>query len=239
MTDYFHDKVVSIVRLLKIISPFLLIIITCTGVVKGSYMLMEHYLLQPPIFENVTTEEKTKNNGGDVEEPVPVEERNYAIILERNLFGSLPEKTIEEMVNDKDYTEDIELTNLDIVLFGTVQGTEGTSRAIIFDKTVNKQDLYEKGDVVQSASIEKILRGKVILSFNGRDQMLDMSGAAKMRAGGTSVAPPGKARPQAVVPQTRPVAVAPIRPSQRAVRGSVENAVRPRVIRPSRRIGTK
>lgn len=199
---------------------------------------MEHYLLQPPVVQNII-EEKTISIGGDVEEPLIAAERDYTIILERNLFGSPLEKTIEESVNDSDYTEDIELTNLDIVLLGTVQGTEGTNRAIILDKAINKQDLYEKGDMVQSASIEKILRGKVILSFNGRDQMLDMSAAAEMRAGGTSGTPAGKARPQASNPQNSPVAVAPIRPSQRVTGGTTESAVRPRVIRPSRRIRTK
>ena len=58
---------------------------------------------------------------------------------------------------------------------------DGADRAIIFDKTVNKQALYETGDAVQGAVVKEILRGKVILVYNGRDEMLDMSEAAKVR----------------------------------------------------------
>ena len=65
---------------------------------------------------------------------------------------------------------------------GTINGGEGDSRAIVLDKSNNKQELYEKGDVIQGAKIKEILRGKVILVYNGKDEMLDMSEAAKERS---------------------------------------------------------
>ncbi len=115
---------------------------------------------------------------------------------------------------------------------GTVSGGSGENRAVILTKKDRKQKLYEAGELVEGAQIKRILRGKVVLNFNGKDEVLDMSEAAKYGKGGASgpvSAAPSYRRPQ--VEQARPaVPTAAREPVQR------QQAVRIRVVRPIRRI---
>lgn len=86
-------------------------------------------------------------------------------------------------------------TSLQIVLVGTITGSEGTERAIILDKTKRKQELYSKGDEIQGALVKEIRRGRVILAQNGREEVLDISEAAKMRPRAPQIAPPPPVAP--------------------------------------------
>lgn len=167
---------------ISIIWPLLIITIACIGLVEGGYLLLEKFVLEPtsqtavadPEPENIlakTSLEKISDIIGD-----------YRIILERNLFGSLT----KEESGEKDEAENkdekpLEATTLNIILMGTAVGDEGTVRAFILDKKSQKQELYEPGDVVQGGTIKEVLRGKVILTVNGRDEILDMSEAARVR----------------------------------------------------------
>jgi type II secretory pathway component PulC len=133
----------------------------------------------------------------------------------------------------------MELSSLNVVLMGTVNGEKGDNRAIVLDKSTNKQQLYEVGDVIQGAQVKEVLRGKVILLYNGKDEMLDMSEAANVRAGtAASVArarvggvPPRASRAISREPVTRP-ALSPRGKPGRVISG-------PRTIRPSRSIITQ
>ena len=163
------------------IFPFLLITLLCVGVVEGGYQALEYFVLRPPVEEAVVVEPDTAEQ--ELPEKDQKKERHdYRIILQRNLFGSPAEKDGPASTETPDYTEDIQLTSLNIVLMGTVNGGEGAARAIILDKSSNKQELYEVGDVIQGALIKEILRGKVILVYNGKDEMLDMSEAGSVRS---------------------------------------------------------
>ncbi len=149
---------------------------------------------------------------------------DYHIILQRDLFGSPSDKEKPEAATKQDYTENLESTSLNIVLMGTVNGAGGASRAIILDKSTRKQELYEQGDAIQGALVKEILRGKVILVYNGKDEMLDMSEAEKERS---NFPAPAVRTPARVVPNRS--AVSP--------RGTPRRVInRPRVIRPSRTI---
>ena len=64
---------------------------------------------------------------------------------------------------------------------GTVVGSEQDSFAIIEEKGGKKQDLYKVGDSVQSAVVKRILRGKVILTVQGRDKILTIEEEAASR----------------------------------------------------------
>ena len=211
------------------IFPLLIITLLCVGVVEGGYLAVEYFVLQPPEDQlqplaNVAVEQKA------AVKDEPVETHDYRAILQRNLFGSPPGADKKETVQGTDSAEELQLTSLDIVLMGTINGGEGADRAIIFDKKVNKQALYEIGDAIQGAIVKEILRGKVILAYNGKDEMLDMSEAAKVRpAYAVPVAKPGVVRgADSKEPLYRP-AVSP--------RGTPRRVVnRPRAIRPSRSI---
>ena len=162
------------------IFPLLLITLLCVGVVEGGYQALEYFVLRTPV------EKVEKSDTVAVEQKTVVENdqkkgRDYRIILQRNLFGPPPGKDQLTAAVDPDYTENLKSTSLNIVLMGTISGGDGVARAIILDKQSSKQQLYEKGDAIQGASVKEILRGKVILVYNGKDEMLDMSEAAKVR----------------------------------------------------------
>ena len=162
------------------IFPFLLITLLCVGVVEGGYQALEYFVLEVP----AETMEMASTVAVEKKPVVNVEQKNrqdYRIILQRNLFGPPPGTKEPAKTLDSEYTENLELTSLNIVLMGTVTGVDGVARAIVLDKKSNKQELYEKGDKIQGASVKEILRGKVILAYNGKDEMLDMSEAAKVR----------------------------------------------------------
>ncbi len=217
------------------ILPFLLITLLCVGLVEGGYQALEHFGLRTPVEKAVLPEAAlvetkqadivTKNRTLD-----------YNVILQRNLFGPAPgegETASNEMVEK---TEDLQTTSLNIVLMGTVNSGTGGDRAIILDKSTNKQQLYEVGDAIQGASIKEILRGKVILAYNGKDEMLDMSEAAKVRSAYASPVQKNSSRVLRVPPggssnvgTGNGTQVSPTGTPRRVIN-------RPRAIRPSRTI---
>jgi hypothetical protein len=161
------------------IVPLLLITLVCIGLVEGAYQLLEHFILDPPFKAEssevvaATERSETKTAGEN--------KIDYQIILQRNLFGPPPETDKSAISSVSKPVEPLTATSLEIVLMGTIIGSEGAERAIILDKKSQKQELYEKGDAVQGALVKDIERGKAIISHNGKDEILDMSEAAKVR----------------------------------------------------------
>lgn len=96
-------------------------------------------------------------------------------IIERNLFSSRSGEL--GRLQQQDPLEALEASSLEVVLMGTVTGPQEDQRAIIYDKRNGRQDLYEEGDYIEQAAIKQILRGKVILSIDGRDELLDITEA--------------------------------------------------------------
>jgi general secretion pathway protein C len=97
----------------------------------------------------------------------------YQPITNRDLF-----KTREDVKPEKDVS-DIELeklkqTSLNLKLFGTITGRDAQDYAVIEDTQKRKQGLYKKGDSIQNAEIKLVLRKKVVLSVNGKDEILLM-----------------------------------------------------------------
>ncbi|MDX2439443.1 MAG: type II secretion system protein GspC [Desulfobacterales bacterium] len=100
----------------------------------------------------------------------------YDSIVKRNIFNAEIEEKIESSDNqeaENQEPEKLEVTTLKLVLWGTVTG-EGQVYAVIEDKKVRQQALYEVGDSVQGAKVKKILRHEVILNHGGKDQVLEM-----------------------------------------------------------------
>lgn len=97
--------------------------------------------------------------------------RNYQVIVDRNLFGATgreaPETGFEQISG-------LEPTTLQVSLLGTIAGDEQSARAIIEDQKKREQNLYRVGDTVQNALVIRILRGKVVLRVDGRDEILTM-----------------------------------------------------------------
>lgn len=105
----------------------------------------------------------------------------YNMILERNLFSV---KTDETDTSTGDFLSQIDklvLTSLNCTLIGTIINEGGNSWAIIKDNNSNRQDRYGIGSVMNGAKIVIILRNKVVLNIDGKDELLIM-GIEKIRA---------------------------------------------------------
>jgi general secretion pathway protein C len=97
----------------------------------------------------------------------------YRPILQRDLFKTqkAPAPLAQE---SKINLEDMEETKLQLKLWGTVTGNTQQSYAVIEDTPKREQNLYRVGDSIQEATIKAILRAKVVLAVNGRDEVLAM-----------------------------------------------------------------
>lgn len=116
---------------------------------------------------------------------------DYSIITSRNLFQSSVQVNAQDQSTDADPYADIEATKLELVLMGTITGQDGADRAIIYKKRENKQEIFYKGDAIEGALIKRILRGRIILEYQGNDEILDMSEASSVRQQSNPGAQPG------------------------------------------------
>ena len=121
----------------------------------------------------------------------------YIAISRRNLFNT-PETAASQEVPDIDVSQ-LKTTKLNLVLWGTVFGSNDDSYAVIEDPRHKRQMVYRVGDVVQDAIVRMILREKIVLSVNGRDEVLVMQETfepgSKRTPAGTTRLPPASARP--------------------------------------------
>jgi general secretion pathway protein C len=100
----------------------------------------------------------------------------YKKISDRNLFKTGAEISGKKKPIDLDL-EGIQETELSLKLWGTVTGK--TAFAVIEETKERKQNLYRVGDPVQNAVVKLILREKVVLDVNGRDEVLNIEETAK------------------------------------------------------------
>ncbi len=106
---------------------------------------------------------------------------HYEPILARDLFKTL--KTPQTPAASQAFDlENLEQTQLKLKLWGTVSGdAEETAYAVIEDTQRREQDLYRTGDSIQNATVKAILRAKVVLNVNGKDEILAMEEIAPSR----------------------------------------------------------
>jgi general secretion pathway protein C len=71
---------------------------------------------------------------------------------------------------------------LKLKLWGTVTGQNGRAYAVIEDTKTRRQDLYHAGDTIQNAVVKLILREKVVLNVDDRDEILAMEEIRGRRA---------------------------------------------------------
>ena len=104
---------------------------------------------------------------------------DYQLIIDRNMFGSTDKA--QEGVNAEEI-EALEPTSLKVALLGTVSGNPQNAVAVIEETDKRKQGLFKVGDSIQNAIIKMILRGKVILRVDNKDEILTMEESAEKRA---------------------------------------------------------
>ena len=117
---------------------------------------------------------------------------HYRSIMGRNIFGSADKPSDAVKAEE---IEALEPTSLNVALLGTVTGSAHNTYAVIEEANKQKQGLFKLGDSVQDAMIKMILRGKVILSVEDRDEILTMEEAATRKAEKKRVVSRPKRRP--------------------------------------------
>jgi general secretion pathway protein C len=113
----------------------------------------------------------------------------YAVVARRNLFG-VTEKIFERA--KPAVVQRVALSSL-LQVWGTVAGDDRFSFAVIEERGRAKQGLYHVGDRVAGATIVRITRDRVVMKYEGREEMLKKAEATE--------AP--------IVPAAKPVAAGP------------------------------
>ena len=120
---------------------------------------------------------------------------DYGLIASKDVFHTTKETA---KTAGKDQGEEIKVTDLNLELKGTVVGDGKDSYAFILDRGSKKEDAYYVNDFVMGAQILRIMKGRVILNVDGKEEallMLDESrtlpemGSAEEKAGAEAVKP--------------------------------------------------
>ncbi|MCF8037201.1 MAG: PDZ domain-containing protein [Desulfobacteraceae bacterium] len=101
------------------------------------------------------------------------ESGDYAVVYEKDLFNTAQKADADQEIEPSELDR-MEKTELNLRLWGTITGTNGKSYAVIEHKSKREQKLYQKGDTIDQARIKMILRKKVVLSVNGKDEILEL-----------------------------------------------------------------
>ncbi|MDO9262674.1 MAG: type II secretion system protein GspC [Desulfosalsimonadaceae bacterium] len=121
----------------------------------------------------VETEADANNTRSVNNQPQVRQLAAYQSITTRDLF-----KTQQALKSDKSLDIDpdkLKQTSLNLKLLGTITGGVTDSEyAVIEDVQKRKQGLYRAGDAIVNARIKAILRKKVVLSVDGKDEVLLM-----------------------------------------------------------------
>jgi general secretion pathway protein C len=150
------------------------------------------YLGVSGFYRIVTTKIAVKTPESHMEK-IPVVKDNiskpiayYHKIIDRNLFKTGAEISVKKKGVDLDL-EGLQETELSLKLWGTVTGK--TTFAVIEDSKERKQNLYHVGDSIQNAVVKMILREKVVLDVNGKDEVLNIEETAFPQKGGAKRGP--------------------------------------------------
>ena len=127
----------------------------------------------------------------------PVGVSDYQAIVDRNLFNSGKKPLAEPVKGAAGIDVDkLKQTGLKLKLWGTAIGPGGNLYAVIEDPKTRESLLYRPGDTVQKAAVKMVLRQKVVLNVDGRDEVLIQEAPGIVRA-----AAPGSAAEAAPAPR--------------------------------------
>jgi general secretion pathway protein C len=121
-------------------------------------------------------------------QPAPAEYESeplsaYEAITRRNIFNAGTEVVAPESKTEKVDIDKLKETDLKLKLWGTVTGQDKRAYAVIEDTKAREQNLYRAGDSIQKATVKLILREKVVLRVDDRDEILAMEEVRSSRAG--------------------------------------------------------
>jgi general secretion pathway protein C len=145
-------------------------------ITAGVYLCVNSfYTVVMPRLDHGTSSSATQSRVS----PSPVEQpsaplASYKSITKRNIFNSSTGEVAPVVEKEKIDLEKLKQTELKLKLWGTVIGQNGQTYAVIEDTKAREQNLYRSGDTIQKAVVKLILREKVVLSVNDRDEILAM-----------------------------------------------------------------
>lgn len=96
---------------------------------------------------------------------------DYDPIIARNLFNT--KSGTGRQPESVDF-ENLQPTSLKLKLMGTVTGDKNKAFAVIQGEAGNDQQLYRTGDAIQNATLIMILREKIVLRVNNKDEILEI-----------------------------------------------------------------
>jgi type II secretory pathway component PulC len=96
---------------------------------------------------------------------------DYGLIVSKDVFHTTKETA---RTTGKDQDEEIKVTELSLELKGTVVGEGKDSYAFILDRGSRKEEVYFANDFVMGAQIIRIMKGRVILNVDGKEEALLM-----------------------------------------------------------------
>ncbi|MBU1140067.1 MAG: hypothetical protein KKC77_02385 [Proteobacteria bacterium] len=177
---------------LSIIGFFVLATLLAAGSVEFFYRSLDQALIVENQPSAMVSSEPARTNTATAPSPAKPSRqatngKDYSIIAKRSLFGKIKK---EESKVAPAPTPVLEATSLDLTLLGTISGGSNDQRAIIQDKRKKTQDIYYQGDAVGPALIKEILRGQVILTVRGKDEILLMKEPKSPPSAGRIALPP-------------------------------------------------
>ena len=132
--------------------------------VLGDSVLKEQHGRSAAVSRSAVRSRETRMSGVD----------RYQGIIDRNLFGTLKLDRPKIAVVPEIDLKALKKTSLNLKLWGTISGDTESARAIIEVGRTRKQSLYKEGQDIEGARIRAILRKRVVLTRNGRDEVLEM-----------------------------------------------------------------
>ena len=163
----------------------LALVMVCYFGVKAFYnrvdsRVSEHRVqpLQPAASETLETGQKSIDENGIDKEAIT--RRNLFLSGQREGDGGLAAA----------FLDGGEEGQADLLLVGTIVETDGVNRAVVLDVEQKKQHLLKEGDMINGASVRRIDSGKVVISRQGRNELLDIAEAEKLRAANNKLIAP-------------------------------------------------
>jgi general secretion pathway protein C len=106
----------------------------------------------------------------DFQTNLPVD--HYRSIWEKNIFFTSGDG--QKGASEPIQMEQLSLTSLNCSLVGTIVQDEGDGWAVILDNEAGQQEMVTVGSHIKGARVVRILKDKVVLNIDGKDELLLM-----------------------------------------------------------------
>lgn len=148
----------------------IILITAFVGIGTGTfYKVVTHTMAIQNVQPSKTTARKSVRTDTTKKQSL----ESYNQVARRNLFKVDSADTKVGPIEPN--LDDMEKTELQLTLWGTISGGDTLAWAIIEEKKSRQQALYKVGDSIQNATLTHVLRNKVVLNVNGKDQILEVA----------------------------------------------------------------